>query len=192
MNDPFREETNCIYLMKKILFGVLILISARAIAQKTYDVSTDPKNGQKVFNGPITFQDLDGEPSFTWLKSGFEEYKPRKKPLNYIRYKLKHYNMVVFLGTWCSDSHEIIPKLERIIGIIDYPQSQLSMYGTNRAKTTKNDAEKKYNITLVPTIILFRDGKEIGRITETAHKKIETDLAAIIKSDPAAAQMKDE
>jgi thiol-disulfide isomerase/thioredoxin len=179
--------------MKKILLGLMILTSMTVAAQKkTYEVSKDPKNGSVVFAGPVTFQDLDGESSFTWLKSGFESYKPRKKPLNYIRYKLKHYNMVVFLGTWCSDSHEIIPKLERIIGIIDYPQAQLSMYGVDRSKKTADAGEKKYNITLVPTIILFRDGREIGRVTERAHKNIEIDLANIIKSDPASAQWSEE
>ncbi len=179
--------------MRKILLGALVMMSMTVMAQKkTYEVSKDPKNGQVVFAGPITFQDLDEEQSFTWLSEGFENYKPRKKPLNYIRYRLKHYQMVVFMGTWCGDSHEIIPKLERIIGIIDYPMAQLSMYGVDRSKKTANAGEKKYNITLVPTIILFRDGKEIGRITETAHKNIEIDLANIIKSDPAAASMPQE
>ena len=59
------------------------------------------------------------------------------------------------------------------------------MYGVDRAKTTRNGDEKKYGITLVPTIILFKDGKEVGRITETVKKSIEEDLATIISYPPA-------
>ena len=66
----------------------------------------------------------------------------------------------------------------------NYPLSKVTMYGTDRAKTTKNGEEKKYNITLVPTIIVMKNGKEVGRITETVKKTIEDDLAAIITFPP--------
>jgi len=174
--------------MKKILFILMILTSLTAAAQKSYEVSKDPKNDRVVFSGPITFKDLEGEPTFTWFTEGRENYKLRKKQISYLRDKLKKYNMVVFMGTWCGDSHEIIPKLQRVLMETGYPMSKYTMYGVDRSKTSKDAGEKKYNITLVPTIILLRDGKEIGRITETAHKNIEIDLAEIVKSDPNADQ----
>lgn len=153
-----------------------------------YDVSKDEKNGELVYNGPITFKDLDYELAFTWLKSGNSGYKPEEKTVKYLQDHLKDYTMVVFLGTWCEDSQYLIPKLEKILQIIDYPQSRLSIYGVDRAKTSKNGEHITYNITLVPTIILFKGGKEAGRITETTQISIEADLAAIIKADPIAPQ----
>ena len=159
------------------------------MAQNTaYDVSKDEKNGELVYNGLITFDDLNKEPTFTWLKSGNDEYKPEETAANYLRTHLKDYSIVVFLGTWCDDSHYLIPKFEKVLQMIEYPLSQISMYGADRAKTTKNGEHKKYNITLVPTIILFKGEKEAGRITETTQKSIEADLVAIIKADPASPQ----
>jgi len=169
--------------MKTILAGLLMIISMTAMAQKKYDVSKDEKEGGQVFNGPITFTDLDNETSFTWLKTGAEEYNPDEKTLAYLRSTLKNYNMVVFLGTWCDDSHYLVPKLEKLLGMTDYPEAQLTMYGVNRAKTTKGGEEKKYDITFVPTIILLKGGKEVGRIKETVEKSIEWDLVAIIEKD---------
>ena len=159
-----------------------------AMAQnKAYDVSKDTSKeeniGGLVYNGPITFNDLDSEPTFTWLKSGDDEYKPKKKPISYLREHLKDYTIVVFMGTWCDDSHNIIPKLEKTLQQIDYPLSRVTMYGVDRAKTTKNGENKTYNITRVPTIILLKGGKEAGRITETVEKSVEADLAAIIEKD---------
>ncbi len=172
--------------MKKLLLGLAIAMSTTVFAQdKAYKVSTDPKNGRTVFAGPLTFSDLDGEKSFAWMSEGYSGYEPKKKPLEYIRPRLRHYDMVIFMGTWCGDSHEMIPKLKRVLDIVDYPKSQLKMYGTDRSKTTADALEKKYNIVSVPTVILYRDGKEVGRITETVHKNIEKDLADIIKTDPA-------
>jgi len=155
---------------------------------KAYDVSKDTSkeenDGSLVFNGPITFNDLDNEPTFaTWLKISHEEYKPKDKHLEYLRDHLKDYSLVVFMGTWCDDSHNIVPKLEKMLQLINYPLSTVTMYGVDRAKNTKNGESKTYNISRVPTIIVLKRGKEIGRITETVLKSVEADLSAIIEKD---------
>lgn len=149
-------------------------------AYVTYKDSVD---GGVVYDGLITFDDLNKELSFTWLNV-VREYKPSENVIEFLETYIKPYTMVVFMGTWCDDSHYLIPRLERVLQLINYPSSKLTMYGVTRAKTTKNGEEKKYNIALVPTIILFKDGKEVGRITETVRKSIEEDLAAIISYPP--------
>ena len=153
-----------------------------AFAQNTnYNISKDPKGEGLIYNGQITFDDLNKEPTFTWLKTGYDEYKPQEKTINYLRANLKYFSIIVFLGTWCDDSHYLIPKLEKVLQLTEYPQSKLTMYGADREKKTKNGDEKKYGITLVPTIIVFNnDGREVGRITETVNKSIEEDIANII------------
>jgi len=168
--------------MRKIFVAILILVSINALAQNTpYNISKDPKNDELTFNGPINFNDLEKESSFTWLKSGTDEYRPDEQLVNVLKRQLHDYTMVVFLGTWCDDSHYLIPKLEKILQITGYPSTRLTMFGVNREKTTKGGEEKKYNITLVPTIILFNnDGKEMGRITESVQKSIEADLCAML------------
>lgn len=159
------------------------MMSIPAIAQNTnYDISKDPKNGELTFRGPITFDDLFKEPSFGWLKSGVEEYKPEEHALSILREELGKYSIVVFLGTWCDDSHYLIPRLQKVFQLTGYPPGMLAVYGVDREKTTKGGEEKKYGVTLVPTIILFNsEGKEAGRITESAQKSIEADLVGIVK-----------
>jgi thiol-disulfide isomerase/thioredoxin len=174
--------------MKGILLSLILIMSIKAMPQSaTYSISTDTTKEENkyslIFNGSISFSDLDKESTFMWLKNG-GEYKPQEKETRYLRENLKNYSMVVFMGTWCDDSHELIPKLEKLLQIINYPQSHITMYGVDREKKTKNGENKTYNITLVPTIILFRDSQEIGRITESVQKSIEADLAAIIEKDP--------
>jgi len=150
-----------------------------------YVTFKDSVDGGKVFDGLITFDDLNKEQSFTWLNV-VKEYKPSEDVTDFLQKYIKPYTMVVFMGTWCDDSHYLIPRFERVLQMINYPSSKLTMYGVTRAKTTRGGEEKKYNITLVPTIIVFKDGKEVGRITETVKKTIEEDLAAIISYPPAS------
>jgi thiol-disulfide isomerase/thioredoxin len=170
--------------MRKTVAAFMLLISMNAPAQNnSYTISKDFKNDELVFNGSITFDDLNKEPTFDWMKTGRDEYHPDIKTTTFIGEHLKDYSMIVFLGTWCSDSQDMIPRFEKVLQTINYPEATITMYGVDRTKKTKNGENKKYKIKLVPTIILLRDGKEAGRITETVHKSIEADIAAIIKRD---------
>ena len=167
---------------KKIILALLVIMNLSAFAQgPAYDVSKDVKNGQVVFNGPVTFDDLFKETSFSWLKSGVDQYKPDAQATDILKQRLKDYTLVVFLGTWCDDSHDMIPRLVKVLQIVGYPLSTITMYGVDREKATKGGENKQYNITLAPTIILFKEGKEAGRITETAQTSVEGDMAAIVK-----------
>jgi thiol-disulfide isomerase/thioredoxin len=87
---------------------------------------------------------------------------------------------VVFIGTWCDDSHYLLPKLTKVLQLAGYPLTGVTMYGTDRDKKTKNGEQAQYGITLVPTIILLKNGKEAGRITESALKSVEEDLAKMV------------
>ncbi len=167
--------------MYKLLLALLLMINISAGAQtKTYDTTRDVKNGQMVFNGPITFNDLFTETSFNWLQSGIDEYKPVADAMAVLQSRLKEYTIVVFIGTWCDDSHYLLPKFTKVLQQVGYPLTGVTMFGTDREKKTKNGEQKQYNISLVPTIILLKDGKEAGRITESALKSVEEDLAKII------------
>ncbi len=169
--------------MKRIFAAILILMSVHAMAQQSFDISKDKEDGGLIFNGPITFNDLNKEPSFNWLKSGYSEYKPKPQVLRYLNENLKNYSMVVFLGTWCDDSHTLVPKLEKVLDLVGVTPAGLTMYGVDREKHTKGGEYKTYDITLVPTIILLRDNKEVGRITESVQTTVEEDLVAIIRKD---------
>jgi thiol-disulfide isomerase/thioredoxin len=168
--------------MKKIFTAIALTICMTSMAQdKTYDVSKDTKSESLIFKGLVTFDDLNNEPTFTWLKTRAEAYQPNDILIRYLHDNLRDYSLVVFLGTWCSDSHEIIPKLEKVLQLTGFPETRLRMYGVDREKTSKHDEEKRYRITLVPTIIILtNDGKEVGRITETINKSIEEDIASFL------------
>ncbi len=159
----------------------MLLISINAIGQsQTYSVSKDTVDGGVVFNGLITLDDLSNEASFSWMKSGIEDYKPYASAVDFLRTYLKDYSLVVFMGTWCDDSQNLIPRLAKVLKEADFPLAKLSLYGTDRAKKTKSREDRQYDVEKVPTIIVFKKGKEVGRITETVRKSIEDDLSAII------------
>lgn len=166
----------------------MISMSITATAQTNgkaahkYDVSTDTKNGSLIFKGEITLGDLDKEPSFEWYHKGITNYSPNKESITYLKFYLPKYKLIAFIGTWCEDSHVVIPKMVKVLQEAG-ATNNLVMYGVDRDKWSGDGESKKYGVTKVPTMILMQGDREVGRITEYPNESVETDLSWIIDKD---------
>ena len=168
--------------MKSFLLTILALtLGFSAGAHKPYSVAPDEQTGGLVFKGPITLADLNGEPAFKWMKQGQSQYKPDAAEIALLAKRLPGHRFVIFMGTWCDDSQNLVPKLAKVLQELNFPESQISIWGVDRAKQSNGIDTKAYNIKLVPTIILYEGEKETGRIVESVHKSIEADLAAMLR-----------
>lgn len=187
--------------MKQILLASILLMNMNAMAQiqpvketpvpvetlSDYEVQKDPENGQKVYRGIFSFKDLKKDSSFSWLQKGMDEYAPDPKAMKYLNEHLRSYDIRVFLGTWCSDSHEMIPKFYKVMQGIGFMPMDNLVIGMDRNKATRDRymaQVKNFRITRLPTIILINSaGMEAGRIVESVDKSIEEDMVKIIKKD---------
>lgn len=152
-------------------------ITATATA---YETSKDEKTGHLVYKGLFTFHNMATEPTFAWLDSGINAYKPDTVTLPYLRSAIRNYQILLFIGTWCEDSQNLLPKFYKLLSSLDIKYENIVLIGMDRAKTTTTagaDLVNRYKVSLLPTI-LFTDstGQEVGRITETVSKSIEWDM----------------
>lgn len=169
--------------MKQWLFILLIMAGNNAFAQTAmYDIAKDHDNSL-IYKGPFTFEDLDKEGSFTWYDAGIKDYHSNADAIAYLKQNLPDYDVTIIMGTWCEDSRAMIPKLYRVLQEANYPMTRYTLYGVDRDKKGKGNEVDGYHATLVPTIILSRDGKEAGRIVESTKTSVETDLMNIIKGE---------
>ncbi|OSZ82714.1 hypothetical protein CAP35_05480 [Chitinophagaceae bacterium IBVUCB1] len=171
--------------MRILLTVIGLMMGMTTFAQTDYSTSVDSQNGAVVYKGQFLFNDLQKEPSFKWLASGIESYKPDMGDMAFLQQHLANYSIVTVMGTWCEDSQILLPRLLKVMGMVNYPMPMYTMYGVDRSKQTKYGESKFYNITRVPVFILVKDNEEVGRITESVSKSIEADLRAIIEKDIA-------
>lgn len=76
------------------------------------------------------------------------------------------------------------PRLLKILGAANYPKEKLNIIAVNRKMESPSGEEGLYNIKKVPTIIVKKYGRELGRITETPKSGyLERDLAEILRTD---------
>ena len=88
----------------------------------------------------------------------------------------------MFFGTWCTDTHRELPRLIKILEAVKYPENKIKLIAVNRKKETPDGEDVPYNIKRVPTIIVKKYGREVGRIIEMPETGfLEQDLLNIIK-----------
>jgi thiol-disulfide isomerase/thioredoxin len=115
-----------------------------------------------------------------WFESTYQAYQPKQDILGQLRPAMEGTEIKVFMGTWCEDSQRDVPALYRILDDLDYDISGLQLIGVDRTKKLPEAELAGHFIEFVPTLVLFREGKEVGRIVEMPNLTLEEDLLEIL------------
>lgn len=167
--------------MKLLLASLLFLMSHSLFAQNTVDFDRIvDKDKSVIMKGSFSIKNLK-EANYTWFNKNYELAKFKDDAIAPIRGRLNELQIVVFMGTWCSDTHALIPPFIKLLEQINYPFERLLLYGVDRKKETKGIEHRIYHMERVPTIILMRDNIEVGRITESVEKNIQSSLQEILE-----------
>ncbi len=123
---------------------------------------------KKILYGQVNLDAFDMDFCSTWYVTEHDSYKADKAILeNLLEQSLEDISISLILGSWCHDSHREVPRFIKILEEINYPFDQLNMNALDTNKTSPDFDAKANNITNVPTAIIYRNGKEIGRIIES-------------------------
>lgn len=155
---------------------VLISICSHAQQNENFKQVTDSITNESMFIGECFINDVLALPQFA--RDEVTALDP--KDIDFLKEHLSNYELICFIGTWCEDSQQHLPVLMDVISLSNYPLDKLKLYALDRDKKSMNKEEKIYAVEWLPTIIVLKDGKEIGRITEHPTKGIAEDLVTII------------
>lgn len=148
-----------------VLLFFLLSMQVTLLAQNTYLTVRDPKHPENsMLVGNLNAKLLENNPACSWFSSGFKAYDPSGHSQKLQQDSLIH--LVIFAGTWCEDSQFIIPRLFKWLSAEGFPENRVSLYGVDRDKRTVDDLSGAFGITNVPTIIVMKEGKELGRVVE--------------------------
>lgn len=173
-------------IIKSILVApTLLFLLTSCVSQSKVVVNreVETKNDGKMLLGLQTLDKFSEEPYATWFNQEYQNYQVDAATINQLKKeKLGSYQIIAMVGTWCEDSHREIPRLVKILDELKYPKDKLKIIALNRKKESPNGEEGQYIIQKVPTFILKKYGKEIGRIVESPKTGyIERDFLEIIK-----------
>ncbi len=92
------------------------------------------------------------------------------------------YTIKIVMGTWCSDSRREVPRFYKLLDELKLVDEEITLINVDRMKKVPEINMDDLNILLVPTFIIYRGGKEIGRIVETPIETLEKDLLNILSN----------
>ncbi|HAO46952.1 MAG TPA: thioredoxin [Chitinophagaceae bacterium] len=144
------------------------LLSLQGLGQAQYEITPDEKHPeQHIFRGIVNKYVVQNDTAFTkWYTQSQGYYNPDTATLNAFERAKSKVQFVVFGGTWCEDTQFVLPKFFKIQEKSGVPDETITFFAVNRAKKTLSNISAAFNVTLVPTIIVMKDGKEIGRVVE--------------------------
>ena len=169
--------------MKNIIIALVFIgfFSACSSTKKTatnYQV-LDYK-GKKMLKGIINRQLIENDTAFAWFKESMQYGMPDVAAVTVFQQNKTKFKMIIFGGTWCEDTQNLLPKFYKLVDKSGYPESNITLVAVDRQKTTVNNLNITYNITNVPTFIVLKDGKEVGRVVEYGKGDMVKDLGEIV------------
>lgn len=135
--------------------------------------------------GEFTLEDLKESANKNWYNAIYNRYKPQQKVIDKISKidDLDQLTFSVYLGTWCPDSRRELPRLIKTFDQAGISHDQLKLIGVTQRKQIPHISEeerKKLNVFNVPTIIVYKNGKEMNRFVEYPVESLEKDMYKIM------------
>lgn len=133
--------------------------------------------------GRINKEMLQSE-NYPWFTSNYEEYTVDADYAQKLMPLLDDVEIKVYMGTWCGDSKREIPRLYAILDAAEFDYDALNIVAVDRSKQEPRDMTRNMQIKRVPTIIFYKQGKELNRIVEYPRESLEADMFAILTEQP--------
>lgn len=150
--------------MKTFITAFALLLSASSIAQGQFNVTIE--GDTKILRGIINRTDISSDSSFAWFGQNQKGYTPNARAVTSLKEKGNQIQIIAFGGTWCEDTRSIFPKFFSILDAAGFSDKRLTLLGVDRNKKTLGNLSEALNVEYVPTFIVMKDGKEVGRVVE--------------------------
>jgi thiol-disulfide isomerase/thioredoxin len=166
--------------MNKIVILILLLLPI-TYGQKVNQVVIDEKSDKAMLVGETTLEAFSDSSFAWWWNSEYKMYETDSLVVSEIASKLGEVEMLVIMGTWCSDSRREVPRFFKVLEESGYDVSRVRIINVDREKKDPEGLAEAYPVDFVPTFYFYRNESEIGAIVETPQESLEADLLGIVK-----------
>jgi len=138
-------------------------------------------NGESMLLGPITFQDI--LKYFDDWKAVYDSSQVDTQVVHLLNAITDSIQVLLFLGTWCSDSRHGVPPFMKTWENVTNPKLSLKIIAVDRNKTDPDNLALQWHIERVPTFVVLQRGKEIGRLVETPTTTFAGDMLRLLHQE---------
>lgn len=172
--------------MRHATAGVVALLSMMTLAgaslagaapgSRPHTVGTF--DGRPVVIGPLTRAQIERiDPDWVQAEVGFRPFLATARKLASVGQGAR---VSVYLGTWCPDSRREVSRLWRALDEVgDRVPFTIRYFGVDHGLHRPAALVKRAHLLRVPTFVVTRGRRELGRIVEVSPHGIENDLLAL-------------
>ncbi len=114
---------------------------------------------------------LKGYPVFA---KQYQGYVPAQAELSAANNLSEDITLKVFFGSWCHDSEREVPRLLKSFSKANL---DIELIGLDTQKQDPQGLAKQFGVKYTPTIIVYKQGVEVGRIIERPELTLAQDIA---------------
>lgn len=163
--------------------SLIILVFTQCNSIKKLQYTTEQSGTEKYLKGIINRATLDADTNYAWLKKDMQYTRANEQAVSVFKEQKNKFKLVVFGGTWCEDTHNLLPKFYKLVQKSEFPEKNILLIAVDKDKQTINNLHTIYNVKQVPTFIVFQGKKEVGRVVEYGkYNDIEKELAEIVST----------
>jgi thiol-disulfide isomerase/thioredoxin len=107
-------------------------------------------------------------------------HQPSTGAFQFLSQYKKPTNIIIAFGTWCQHCKKIVPTIMKTISECNNSNLDCSFIGISKDFDQPAEFLRKNKVKTLPSVIVFQEGKEIGRITGNPKVSMEDDLVAIL------------
>ena len=133
--------------------------------------------GGTAFVGPMAAEALLSD--YSEFTGHYHDYQPSPADIESLAAVDRPTTLLVMFGTWCHDSAREVPRLLKLLAAADNPQLTLKLLAVPVSKQLLPQT-RDFNLRYTPTIVVLRDGVELGRIIERPRQSLAGDLRQIL------------
>jgi thiol-disulfide isomerase/thioredoxin len=150
--------------MKAIILSLLVITSYSSNAQSQFEVIGSGQD--KTLKGLVNRKDIISDTSFTWFSANQAGYKANSLTVDAMKNHGDSIQILAFGGTWCHDTQFILPRFFTIVDAAKFPEKNITIIGVDEQKHSLGNLSEAMAVINVPTFIVMKNGKEIGRVVE--------------------------
>ena len=174
--------------MKHAVLSILLAAASLACATAGPQVpdqtsgnsaSKEPTKDEALLVGDITREQIEeAMPEWAMAES---ESSPDPEACRALASVERGADVTVFLGTWCGDSRREVPRLWKALDLAGPAVPfEIHYIGVDQDKKEPGGRQAADGVRYVPTLIVRRNGQEVGRIVEQSPGGVEKDLLALL------------
>lgn len=157
--------------------------SGQSLAAASKPTQKASREIESILSGKRSWKEWKSQTD--WDSYAAESYKPSKKKVSAISriVRARNIRFILFAGSWCKDSEAQLPTVMKLLDAARIASRNIDLYGVDGQMKEPSGQSERFGILNVPTLIILKGERELGRIVERPMQTWEDDILSILSNE---------